>query len=116
MQLAIKGVDVQSILYPLCKHSVESVDHALFHCPSVEKVWKAVAMWCEVQPLFLRDADDLLSQETLGKVPAKFWQIWEVILCASAYSIWHARNKVVIGHKNWSELEILSETQIMSHL
>lgn len=59
-----------SVDCPVCNNFVETIDRAIFRCNAAMAVWKVVALWCNVENLFLWDFDDLLSQETLNKSSA----------------------------------------------
>ncbi|XP_071695405.1 uncharacterized protein [Rutidosis leptorrhynchoides] len=45
-----RGIDLHSVLYPLCEEVVETVDQALFSCKKVQEIWDRVQrfgkQWC----------------------------------------------------------------------
>lgn len=53
LQLAVRRLNIPSLLCPLCSVECESTYHALLRCDVVAKVWRIVVKWCGVQRLFL---------------------------------------------------------------
>lgn len=116
LQLAMRGLNIPSLLCPLCSVECESTDHALLRCMGAEKVWRIVAKWCGVQGLFLWEILDLDSPEVAALAPRSARAVWEAILVALAWYIWHARNKKVKEGKTWCLLQVISDIQILSFL
>lgn len=116
MNLATRGVNIPSLLCPLCKTEVENIEHALFRCSKVFSLWESVARWCNVSGLLLWQVTDLTSPETLNLVSAESKEIWQSILLVTCWCIWRARNGVIKEDKVWSHLQIFSDVQALSHL
>lgn len=87
LQLAMRGLNISSLLCPLCYADFGSIDHVLLRFTVVTKVWRIVAKWCGVQGLFLWETQDLNSQEVAALVPAAAKPIWEAILGVTAWCI-----------------------------
>ncbi|GJV40292.1 RNA-directed DNA polymerase, eukaryota [Tanacetum coccineum] len=43
-----KGIDVASLLCPVCSEHVESVDHLFFTCEIARDIWVRLARWCHL--------------------------------------------------------------------
>ncbi|GJZ00491.1 RNA-directed DNA polymerase, eukaryota [Tanacetum coccineum] len=41
-----KGIDVASLLYPVCNAHVENVDHLFFSCGMAQDLWGLLVRWC----------------------------------------------------------------------
>ncbi|KAL4559565.1 hypothetical protein LXL04_031708 [Taraxacum kok-saghyz] len=51
--LVQKGIDLETIMCPLCQREVESLAHTLFRCEVAIAVWGRVAIWCDAyMPVF----------------------------------------------------------------
>lgn len=112
----MRGIDISSLLCPICSDDCESIDHTLLRCKVVRRVWRTVAKWCGVAGLFLWEVRDLHSEEVLSLAPPTTKSVWEVILTVSAWCIWRARNKKIKKRKVWCLLQIISGIQILSFL
>ncbi|GJT18001.1 RNA-directed DNA polymerase, eukaryota, reverse transcriptase zinc-binding domain protein [Tanacetum coccineum] len=45
LNLSRKGLDIQTICYPICNSSVESIAHILFSCDLASIIWRRVRRW-----------------------------------------------------------------------
>ncbi|GJV81438.1 putative reverse transcriptase domain-containing protein [Tanacetum coccineum] len=61
LYLSPKGVDISSILCPLCDASVESSLHLFFSCPLVCQVRSKVSRWWELDDSVLHSYDEWLT-------------------------------------------------------
>nr|GEW97176.1 hypothetical protein [Tanacetum cinerariifolium] len=51
VNMDIKGIDVDSLLCPICKAHVENVDHLFFTCEMAHDLWGLLARWCNLDIL-----------------------------------------------------------------
>ncbi|XP_071708060.1 uncharacterized protein [Rutidosis leptorrhynchoides] len=112
-ELDKRGIDLHSVLCPLCNNEVETVEHALFSCPLVRGIWDKIYSWWGLGSSHLcfnsiTSGDDNVQCSMMG---AEFWQatIW-----ASTYLIWQNRNKMVFKKSGWSSPSALCEIQVKS--
>nr|GEU34242.1 RNA-directed DNA polymerase, eukaryota, reverse transcriptase zinc-binding domain protein [Tanacetum cinerariifolium] len=61
LYLSPKGVDISSILFPLCDASVESSSHLFFSCPLVCQMRSKVSRWWELDDSVLHSYDEWLT-------------------------------------------------------
>ncbi|GJS74378.1 RNA-directed DNA polymerase, eukaryota [Tanacetum coccineum] len=54
--LSRKGIEIASIMCPVCGVSMESLSHVLFTCTLAKEVWNRMYNWCQVD---VRDINDL---------------------------------------------------------
>ncbi|GKB83446.1 RNA-directed DNA polymerase, eukaryota, reverse transcriptase zinc-binding domain protein [Tanacetum coccineum] len=43
-----KGIDIDSLLCPVCGDHVENVDHLFFSCGMAREIWRLLARWCDL--------------------------------------------------------------------
>ncbi|XP_071708436.1 uncharacterized protein [Rutidosis leptorrhynchoides] len=113
-ELDKRGIDLNSLLCPLCVSDVETVHHALFSCVHAQAIWRKVREWWGF------DSSNLSFDNFLhGLVPSHssdlgsdLWQAVEWIAC---YLIWCNRNQKVFKNSTWTIPNALSEIQVKSH-
>ena len=76
----------------LCKGSGESVDHLLFHCPIVTKLWSVVFILFGIHWVMPRTVVDQLAcwQGKLGRHHNE--AVWKAVPHCSMWCIWWERN------------------------
>ncbi|PWA46027.1 RNA-directed DNA polymerase, eukaryota, Reverse transcriptase zinc-binding domain protein [Artemisia annua] len=53
-----KGIDLPSLLCPVCDTCIENVNHVFVRCELASQVWDRIFRWLDmVQPIFLTIAD-----------------------------------------------------------
>nr|GEX60712.1 RNA-directed DNA polymerase, eukaryota, reverse transcriptase zinc-binding domain protein [Tanacetum cinerariifolium]GEX61861.1 RNA-directed DNA polymerase, eukaryota, reverse transcriptase zinc-binding domain protein [Tanacetum cinerariifolium] len=46
--LVQNGIDINSLLCPMCDNYVKNVDHLIFSCEMARDLWRLLARWCEL--------------------------------------------------------------------
>ncbi|XP_071718207.1 uncharacterized protein [Rutidosis leptorrhynchoides] len=113
-ELDKRGIDLHSVLCPLCDGDVESVDHSLLSCEKVCDMWNKVFNWREFNRSTTASLNDLLQCNTPHIATDSGKSIWQALIWTSGYLIWKNRNQVVFKNKGWSSRVALSEIQIKS--
>ncbi|GJR80879.1 RNA-directed DNA polymerase, eukaryota [Tanacetum coccineum] len=60
MNLSLKGIDILTIVCPLCHASVESGSHIFFSCLMDRHLWRKLMRWWELEHIDLASYDDWL--------------------------------------------------------
>ncbi|GJR22294.1 RNA-directed DNA polymerase, eukaryota [Tanacetum coccineum] len=91
LNLSLKGIDISTIVCPLCHASVESGSHIFFSYPMAHHLWRKCMRWRELEDIDLASYDDWLlwlnsfrlskwQKEILENVCyVKWWLIWRFI-------------------------------------
>ncbi|GKB17441.1 RNA-directed DNA polymerase, eukaryota, reverse transcriptase zinc-binding domain protein [Tanacetum coccineum] len=58
LNLSLKGIDISTIVCPLCHASVESGSHIFFSCPMARQLWRKLMRWWELEDIDLASYDD----------------------------------------------------------
>ncbi|XP_071731026.1 uncharacterized protein [Rutidosis leptorrhynchoides] len=111
-ELDKRGIDLNSVLCPLCNDEIESLDHAFILCNHVYDIWVKVYNWgglgnvanLSTSEAFLGDSNHLTSD--IGK------QIWQAVEWSCAYLICKNRNQKVFKNKSWNPPVALNEIQV----
>ncbi|XP_071733908.1 uncharacterized protein [Rutidosis leptorrhynchoides] len=112
-ELDKRGLDLDSVLCPICISETETVNHALLHCCEVKKVWNSIEKWWNM------DINTSSLSATLASTPNLInslmgKSIWQATMWVVAYQIWIARNKKVFTRVRWNQNDILNEAQLKS--
>lgn len=58
VNLSSSGLEIPSIVCPVCNTGVESSDHIFYACETAANVWRQVRIWCDVGlPCFFSNMD-----------------------------------------------------------
>lgn len=89
-----RGIHLDMLHCPLCTSQKETTNHILLGCNFSMEVWRCVSLWCNANIQQLLAAKDLLTLEYQNHPAAK--EVWQGIAYIAAWSIWKARNGVVM--------------------
>ncbi|XP_071699700.1 uncharacterized protein [Rutidosis leptorrhynchoides] len=100
-ELDKKGIDLHTILCPLCDNHIETVDHALINCQKVSSIWIQILDWWNQNNSTISNINEaIISDEgfSLNPIGASLWQATKWITC---YILWKHRNlKVFSGDED----------------
>ncbi|GKC70098.1 RNA-directed DNA polymerase, eukaryota, reverse transcriptase zinc-binding domain protein, partial [Tanacetum coccineum] len=66
LNLSSRGLDIDSILCPVCSEHVESNSHVFFSCSVAFNIWRLVRGWCDLKIPTLSTCDE--------------WDIWTTMI------------------------------------
>ncbi|PWA40208.1 hypothetical protein CTI12_AA564980 [Artemisia annua] len=92
-----RGIDLHSILCPLCEEKIEDEDHLFALCTFSRNIWDLIRKWWGLDAIPLDGALNVLDLAddgdlNLGERTSSFFDV--VVLCAIGW-IWRARNLLV---------------------
>ncbi|XP_071694630.1 uncharacterized protein [Rutidosis leptorrhynchoides] len=115
IELDNKGIDLNSVLCPVCNDDIESINHALVACKSAASLWEKVRLWWGIDNLQITSYSDLALcssphiRDNLGS------QIWQAVIWVTTYYIWKNRNALVFGNNASSIPCLFSDIQSKSY-
>ncbi|GJU22384.1 RNA-directed DNA polymerase, eukaryota [Tanacetum coccineum] len=56
--LSTRGLDIASIMCPICNLHAESISHILFSCNAAANIWKLIRGWCDLKIPVLNSCGD----------------------------------------------------------
>ncbi|XP_071718103.1 uncharacterized protein [Rutidosis leptorrhynchoides] len=113
-ELDKKGIDLHSILCPLCYHHIETIEHALINCPKVSPIWAQMLDWWNQNNTSIYDINGaIISDQGFqhNSIGSSLWQATKWIACSI---IWKHRNLKVFSNKIWNPAMLISEIQTQS--
>ncbi|GJX08641.1 putative ribonuclease H-like domain-containing protein [Tanacetum coccineum] len=92
-----RGVDVESILCPICLEDLETVNHFFFNCGLAKDMWASLAKWWELDiPVCDNIAEWFVWLDSL-RIPLKVRLILEGVGGTLMWSIWNFRNSLIFS-------------------
>nr|GEZ93415.1 RNA-directed DNA polymerase, eukaryota [Tanacetum cinerariifolium] len=110
-----RGIDIPSILCPLCETGVESSKHLFFNCSVVRAIFQRVCIWWDVSYMALDSFDEWISWITNLRLPSKQKSILEGVCYGLWWFIWAFRNKKIFGVVPSSKARWRHETVTFHH-
>ncbi|GJT35573.1 RNA-directed DNA polymerase, eukaryota, reverse transcriptase zinc-binding domain protein [Tanacetum coccineum] len=94
LNLSLRGLDIDSIMCPMCNNHVESNAHVFFSCNIARDVWSLVRGWCGSNFASLSSSEDW-DAWYLSWSASKDRKIQAYLIFASScWVLWCFRNKV----------------------
>ena len=91
LNLSCRGVEISSILCPICNVSVESVDHLLFACSLTRNVWSKVLRQWELEYRDIASYYDWLLWFNNIRLPKGLKEILEGVCYVFWWLLWRLR-------------------------
>ncbi|XP_071688305.1 uncharacterized protein [Rutidosis leptorrhynchoides] len=113
-ELDKKGIDLHTILCPVCDHHIEAIDHALINCPNVSSIWAQLLDWWNQNNTTISDINDAIISDQGFSHNSVGFAIWQSTKWIACYIIWKHRNLKVFSNKIWNPATIISEIQSQS--
>ncbi|XP_071712611.1 uncharacterized protein [Rutidosis leptorrhynchoides] len=113
-ELDKRGVDLDSVLCPICSSHIETSEHILFQCTFAVDIWSRVSRWWSSNPSSTSNYSALFSGTTSSSNPNNYSKLWQAIEWITGYLLWKNRNNMVFKKKKGNGPLLLSEIQIKS--
>ncbi|GJR77635.1 RNA-directed DNA polymerase, eukaryota [Tanacetum coccineum] len=106
LNLSLRGLDIPSIICPLCSIAVESTSHLLFSCQLARQLMIKVVHWWELEYQDFHSYEDWLLWFKNLRVSKRLKDVFEGVCYISWWVIWKFRNQVLFGI-NFPRLDLL---------
>ncbi|GJR87817.1 RNA-directed DNA polymerase, eukaryota [Tanacetum coccineum] len=114
--LSLRGVDINSILCPVCHMAGESSSHLFFSCNVVRLLFQKITRWWDLDVVDLFSYEDWISWLSSLRLSKGAKSILEGVIYVSWWAIWKYRNQVIFGsspprlHLIFDEIVLMSFT------
>ncbi|GJW88402.1 RNA-directed DNA polymerase, eukaryota, reverse transcriptase zinc-binding domain protein [Tanacetum coccineum] len=108
--LSRRGVEIDSIMCPLCDGHAESSSHLFFSCKNFCDTMQQVSRWWELDFRELHSYDEWLDWMLSIRLSSKLKKVFEGLCYIVWWLIWISRNKKVFGLEKSSYDSIFDET------
>nr|GEX02625.1 RNA-directed DNA polymerase, eukaryota [Tanacetum cinerariifolium] len=97
--LALRNINVSSLLCPICNLVPEDSSHLFFGCSMAKEVFKLVCRWWQVDFHSLNSYDGWLDWFKAIRLGNKSKEVLEGVFYVSWWSIWNFRNQLLFAVK-----------------
>ncbi|GJU50880.1 RNA-directed DNA polymerase, eukaryota, reverse transcriptase zinc-binding domain protein [Tanacetum coccineum] len=109
-----RGIDLDSILCPMCNNDIETESHILVSCPIAQSVWKDLFTWWKLSNSHLSALEDVFSLVDRTPLEKRLTSFFDVTVNTTMWSLWNYRNKVIFNLKRPQKELILNEIKLSS--
>ncbi|GKA62362.1 RNA-directed DNA polymerase, eukaryota, reverse transcriptase zinc-binding domain protein [Tanacetum coccineum] len=110
LNISKRGMDIESILCPLCEKNVESSSHIFFTCPISREIFRKVLLWWEIDVVMVSSYDEWLEWLLSIRLHSKHKELFEGVCYVLWWYIWNFRNKSIFGSACPSKALIFEES------
>lgn len=96
-RLSYRCIRADSIMFPTCSISVETIDHVFTRCMELLDIWHHVTVWWEIQipnPIFILT---LLTWSDSIRMMVSQRKALQVVVMMVFLCIWNFRNSTILG-------------------
>ncbi|KAJ0575244.1 putative RNA-directed DNA polymerase [Helianthus annuus] len=115
--LAIRNINIPSVLCALCGSTSESVDHLLISCQYAQLVWTAISLWVKIPlPRYLLSLVELLEHiESYCSSKEKKKALY-LVAAATCWTLWRIRNNLIFNQKTTHVSRAVGDVKALSFL
>ncbi|GKB64833.1 RNA-directed DNA polymerase, eukaryota, reverse transcriptase zinc-binding domain protein [Tanacetum coccineum] len=115
LNLSRRGIDIPSILCPICDRVTESSRHLFFECHFAKDIFRKICRWWNVDFLDVNSFDEWTSWIDNLRMPSKHKRLLQGACFGSWWFIWSFRNKCVFGADSPSKATIFDDVVLYSY-
>ncbi|GJX52816.1 RNA-directed DNA polymerase, eukaryota [Tanacetum coccineum] len=97
LNLSRRGLDIQSIMFPICGVEVESTNHIFFGCSMVRELCRMIVSWWDVDFSELSSYEDWVVWVSNLQILSKRKVLLEGVFYVMWWLVWSFRNKLIFG-------------------
>ncbi|GKB85929.1 putative RNA-directed DNA polymerase [Tanacetum coccineum] len=114
LNLSYRGLEIPSILCPVCNVSMESTDHIFFSCDTAANVWHKIRNWSDVSLLHLYSNSDWIEWLEIWNASNARRDRMYVIIAATLWWLWRYRNNVTFCSQSMRQCDIFDNIHLVS--
>ncbi|GKB63873.1 RNA-directed DNA polymerase, eukaryota [Tanacetum coccineum] len=112
LNLSYRGLEIPSILCPVCNASVESTDHIFFSCDTAANVWHKIRNWSDVSLSHLCSNSDWIEWLEIWSASNARKDRMYVIIAAILWWLWHYQNNVTFCSQSMRQCDIFDNIRL----
>ncbi|GJR06205.1 RNA-directed DNA polymerase, eukaryota, reverse transcriptase zinc-binding domain protein [Tanacetum coccineum] len=107
-----RGIDLDSVLCPMCNNDIEMESHILVSYPTAQAVWKDIFTWWKLSNSHLSALEDVFSLTNRAPLEKCLTSFFDVTVNTTMWPLWDYRNKVIFNLKGPQKELILNEIKL----
>ncbi|GJW68374.1 RNA-directed DNA polymerase, eukaryota, reverse transcriptase zinc-binding domain protein [Tanacetum coccineum] len=92
-----KGIDLSSLLCPVCNTYIEDVNHVFVTCDLASQIWDRIFRWLDMAQLVFLSIADIIDWIISMHCSLKCKKLLEAIILTSMWVIWKYQNNTLFG-------------------
>nr|GEV00797.1 RNA-directed DNA polymerase, eukaryota, reverse transcriptase zinc-binding domain protein [Tanacetum cinerariifolium] len=109
VNISRRGMEIESMLCPMCNNAVESSRHLFFSCYFISEIMHKITRWWDMDYMEINSFEEWLEWISSIRLPLKQKQIFEGMCYILWWYIWKWRNKKIFGRETPSKAIIFYE-------
>nr|GEX00481.1 hypothetical protein [Tanacetum cinerariifolium] len=109
VDISRSGMEIESMLCPVCDNAVESSMHLFFSCYVISELMRKITRWWDMDYMGINSFEEWLEWVSSIRLPLKQKQIFEGMCYILWWFIWNWRNKKIFGRETPSKAIIFYE-------
>nr|GFB71029.1 RNA-directed DNA polymerase, eukaryota, reverse transcriptase zinc-binding domain protein [Tanacetum cinerariifolium] len=97
LNISRKGIDVESILCPMCGKAVESTSHIFFTCQMSKEILRKISRWWDIDYMEISSYKEWLDWILNTRLSVKSNQLFKGVCYVLWWHVWSFRNKTIFG-------------------
>ncbi|GJU19992.1 RNA-directed DNA polymerase, eukaryota [Tanacetum coccineum] len=114
--MSLRGIEIPSILCPLCNQAVENSDHIFFSCSLVRKVWIRFLIWWESDVTNFNSYNEWISWMSNSRLPKGLKGFLEGSCYVLWWLVWKFRNRILFSDASSKPDSLFDDVVHMSYL
>ncbi|GKC19635.1 RNA-directed DNA polymerase, eukaryota, partial [Tanacetum coccineum] len=97
LNISRRGIDIESILCPMCGKAVESTSHIFFTCQTSSEILRKISRWWDIDYMEVSSYEEWLDWILNMRLSIKHKQLFEGVCYVLWWHVWSFRNKSIFG-------------------
>ncbi|GJY92145.1 RNA-directed DNA polymerase, eukaryota, reverse transcriptase zinc-binding domain protein [Tanacetum coccineum] len=113
LNISRRGMDIDSILCPMCDKAVESSRHIFFTCPVLNEALRKISRWWDIEYKEVSSYEEWLQWLLTLRLSWKHKNLFEGVCYVLWWHVWSFRNKSIFGNQKSFKADIFDD--VVSH-
>ncbi|GJS24646.1 RNA-directed DNA polymerase, eukaryota, reverse transcriptase zinc-binding domain protein [Tanacetum coccineum] len=112
--LSRRGLNIESILCPICNLAAETSCHLFFKCCMVKDIYKKIESWWDINMVSASSYEEWCIWFSSLRLSSKAKLFLEGVFFITWWSIWRYRNKIIFGSSSHPKSRIMDDIMASS--
>ncbi|GKC61495.1 RNA-directed DNA polymerase, eukaryota [Tanacetum coccineum] len=112
--LSRRGLNIESILCPICNLAAETSCHLFFKCCMVKDIYKKIESWWDINMVPASSYEEWCIWFSSLRLLSKAKLFLEGVFFITWWSIWRYRNKIIFGSSSHPKSRIMDDIMASS--